>query len=213
MRSNHPIPFNLLGKLTGALNFFQAREYFSLTTLSDFRTLSQYLSYCKINQLQNAASSRRLPQSWASSLPCRCCKTDYWDENLNFSDVELPSNRKFGFFFAFIFTAAAVYGYAAALDIALFICGPLGALFFLVAITRDRLLLPLNRLWMQFGLFLGSIISPLVLGLIFFGIFTPLAIVFRVSGRDELRLRYSIQRSYWVDRELDDRSDHFRQQF
>ena len=68
----------------------------------------------------------------------------------------------------------------------------LGGFVFLVAITRD-MLLPLNRLRMQFGLFLGSIISPLALGLVFFSIFTPLAVFFRVSGRDELRLRYSIQ--------------------
>jgi hypothetical protein len=67
---------------------------------------------------------------------------------------------------------------------------------------------------MSFGLMLGKISSPIVLGFIFFGIFTPVGIFMRILGRDELRLKMKSQKSYWKMREADPfNSDTFKNQF
>ena len=132
---------------------------------------------------------------------------------MDFSEVELPSNRKFGFFFTFVFmTAAAYFCYSANVSWAyVFIAAAL--LFLLVTLIKSDALLPLNKLWMRFGLLLGMIVSPIVLGLIFFGLFTPIAMLMRLSGRDELRLKCSQKASHWISREESIKSESFKHQF
>lgn len=109
---------------------------------------------------------------------------------MNFDDVTLPFNRKFGFFFSVIFLAACVYFYIADVFSAVYVFAFLSACFFFMTTFKSDALLPLNKAWMRFGLLLGMIVSPIVLGLIFFGLFTPLAFFMRISGRDELRLKF-----------------------
>ena len=66
---------------------------------------------------------------------------------------------------------------------------------------------------MRFGLLLGMIVSPIVLGILFFGAFTTMAAVMRLSGRDELRLKFTKKVSYWVSRNEPVKPDSFKQQF
>ena len=70
----------------------------------------------------------------------------------------------------------------------------------LVTLTAPRLLAPFNLAWFKLGLLMGMVVSPIVLGIIFFVILTPVAIVSRLFGRDELRLKRNAMQSYWVDR-------------
>jgi hypothetical protein len=63
----------------------------------------------------------------------------------------------------------------------------------------DRLL-PLNNLWFGLGILLGKIISPIVLGIMFFILITPVALVARAFGRDELKLNKRITKTYWTNR-------------
>ena len=132
---------------------------------------------------------------------------------MNFLEVELPSNRKFGFFFTSVFALAAIYfNYMANLTWTyLFIAAALA--FLLVTLIKSDALLPLNKLWMRFGLLLGKIASPIVLGVIFFGLFTPLAMLMRISGRDELRLKFGQKASHWIARGEQIKSDSFKHQF
>ena len=78
---------------------------------------------------------------------------------------------------------------------------------------KADLLHPLNKLWMRFGLLLGMIVSPIVLGAIFFLLFTPIAVLMRLFGRDELRLRFKKQSSHWIKREKETQSQSFKNQF
>jgi hypothetical protein len=73
--------------------------------------------------------------------------------------------------------------------------------------------LPLNKLWMRFGLLLAMIVSPIVLSTIFFGLFTPIALVMRLSRRDELRLKFYKKQSYWIVRREPIKSESFKHQF
>ena len=132
---------------------------------------------------------------------------------MNFSDVKLPSNKKFGFFFTFVFILIATYFYNSANFLWAYLFGVTSLIFLFFAVFKDNILLPLNRLWMRFGLLLGMIVSPIVLGIIFFGLFTPIAFFMRLSGRDELRLKLSKKASHWITRSEPIKSKSFKQQF
>ena len=132
---------------------------------------------------------------------------------MKFSNIELPSNKKFGFFFTFVFAILAFYFlfidsilWAQALAI-------LAVLFLLITVIIPQVLLPLNKLWMRLGLLLGMIVSPIVLGIIFFGLVTPYGVVMRMFGRDELRLKFTKKSSHWISRSESIKSDSFKNQF
>ena len=132
---------------------------------------------------------------------------------MKFSDIELPSNRKFGFFFTFVCALAATYFYYSANVIWTYVFIAAALAFLLVTLIKSDALLPLNKLWMRFGLLIGMVVSPIVLGVIFFGLFTPIAMLMRLSGRDELRLKYSQKASHWISRGEQIKSQSFKQQF
>lgn len=132
---------------------------------------------------------------------------------MKFSEVQLPSNRKFGFFFSFVFAVAAAYFYYAENLVSSYALVAAAFVFLIVTLVKSAALLPLNKLWMQFGLLLGMIVSPIVLGIIFFGMFTPIAMLMRLSGRDELRLKYTKKASYWILRNEPIKSVSFKHQF
>jgi hypothetical protein len=77
------------------------------------------------------------------------------------------------------------------------IMASLALTFFLISLIKPDILLPLNKIWMRFGFLLGSIISPIVLGVLFFLMFTPIAVIMRLFSRDELILKKKDVKSYW----------------
>ena len=132
---------------------------------------------------------------------------------INFSEVELPSSKKFGFFFTLVFALVAVYFY---LNDSLtwgYYFSTAAVIFSIVTIVKADFLLPLNKLWMRFGILIGMIVSPIVLGVIFFGLFTPIAFLMRISGRDELRLKFKIKPSHYITRIEPIQADSFKNQF
>ena len=116
------------------------------------------------------------------------------------NNLELPSNKKFGFFFSILFLIISFYLYFTGFYYLSYFLVTLSILLFLITIINDNLLLRLNKLWMMFGLFLGKIISPLVIGFIFFGLFFPIALFGKLIKRDELKLKKNLKSS-WIDRE------------
>ena len=109
---------------------------------------------------------------------------------MKFSEIKLPSNRKFGLFFTAIFLLASFYSYYVGSEIMVYLFSTICGIFLIITIINADILLPLNKLWMKFGILLGMIVNPIIMGIIFFGIFTPIAIVMRLFGRDELRLSF-----------------------
>lgn len=122
---------------------------------------------------------------------------------MNLEHIELPSNRRFGLFITFVFLLAGVFFYRKSFPIFSFLSFAIGILFLVFALMNSDLLQPLNRLWIRFGLAMGMIVSPIVLGVFFFGIFTPIAIYMRLIGRDELRLKLKHRASYWKEKNGD----------
>jgi len=71
-------------------------------------------------------------------------------------------------------------------------------IFLILGLSNSKLLTPLNNLWFKFGIFLGKIISPLVMSIIFFFVVTPIAILMRIFKKDLLNLKYNDNHSYWI---------------
>tara|TARA_B100000963_G_scaffold360726_1_gene392754 strand:- start:3527 stop:3925 length:399 start_codon:yes stop_codon:yes gene_type:complete len=132
---------------------------------------------------------------------------------MKFTKVELPSNKKFGFFFTLVFTFASVYFFFKDSSIWAYTFTLTSVILLLITIIKAEALLPLNKIWLRFGLLLGMIVSPIVLGIIFFGLFTPIAFLMRIIGRDELRLKFKDKTSHWISRNDLIQSDSFKQQF
>ena len=132
---------------------------------------------------------------------------------MKLSEIELPSNRKFGLFFTFVFAVVAAYFYYSANVRWTYVFIAAASIFLLVTLIKSDALLTLNKLWMRFGLLLGMIVSPIVLGIIFFALFTPIAILMRLSGRDELRLKFRSKVSHWITRNEQIKSESFKHQF
>lgn len=115
-------------------------------------------------------------------------------------EVEGSSDRSFGLVFAGFFAFVDVYqGWRGAgwWPVAL----ALAAVFLTLALTRPALLAPLNRWWTRLGLLLGAIVAPVVMGIIYFGLITPMAVLARLLGKDFLRLKADpAARTYWLPR-------------
>ena len=132
---------------------------------------------------------------------------------MKYSKIELPSNRKFGFFFTFVFFIVASYFFLKNSILISYIFFALAAVLSLITFVNEHALLPLNKLWMKFGQLIGIIVSPIVLGIIFFGIFTPYSLLMRLFGRDELQLKFGKRESYWKLRNQSIPITNFRKQF
>ena len=130
------------------------------------------------------------------------------------TSVPLPSNRKFGYLFTAVFALAGAYaawkGHAES-SIALLV---VACTFAGLAVAAPAWLGPLNRLWFNVGIALGRVVSPIILGLIFFGVLTPVSILTRLFGRDALHLRKRLVASYWIERSpRGPAPDSFKNQF
>ena len=112
----------------------------------------------------------------------------------------LPSNRKFGLFFTFVFAILAFWFYwrydSAVTPLFVAISG----CFALTTALAPILLKPFNNIWFLFGNLLGKITHPLVLGILFFIIITPISLISRLFGRDELKLKKRFIQSFWSER-------------
>lgn len=112
----------------------------------------------------------------------------------------MPTNKSFGLFFSALCFCISSYYYWKANAIASLTLLIMGLFFFISATLFPRLLGVLNKLWFRIGLMLGSIVSPVILSAIFFILFTPLALFFRLTGRDALLIKRREIASYWISR-------------
>lgn len=132
------------------------------------------------------------------------------------SKVPLPTNKRFGLFLTLVLSVVSTYYYFMYPEkIELVLALSLGAIVTaLISLFKSGLFSPLNKGWFFLGQLLGSIVSPIILGIIFFIIITPTAVIGRILGRDELRLKRKNVASYWIDRKSIERtSESFNNQF
>ena len=73
-------------------------------------------------------------------------------------------------------------------------------IFLILGLINSKVLTPLNKLWFKFGLLLGKVVSPLIMGIIFFFVVTPTAFIMRIIGKDLLNLKFNNKKTYWIEK-------------
>ena len=113
--------------------------------------------------------------------------------------IKLPTNRNFGMVFSIVFLLISLWPLLSQNEIRIWSL-IISVIFFILGIFNSKLLLPLNKIWFKFGLFLGKIVSPLIMGIIFFLVVTPIGFTMRLLGKDVLNLKYNKNKSYWIEK-------------
>ena len=114
-------------------------------------------------------------------------------------NTKLPTNKNFGIVFFVVFLIIAFFPLIN--DGSLRIWSLIvSTIFLFLGLTNSKILTPLNKLWYKFGLVLGQLVSPLIMGLIFFFVVTPIGLIMRTLGKDLLNLKYNNQKSYWIEK-------------
>ena len=114
-------------------------------------------------------------------------------------EIKISSNRSFGIVFFIVFLLIALYPLLKDNDLRIWSL-VISFVFLFLGLINSKILTPLNRLWFKFGLLLGKFISPLIMGIIFFIVVTPIGIIMRLLKKDLLNLKYNKKETYWIDK-------------
>tara|TARA_B100000902_G_scaffold368125_1_gene391266 strand:- start:1379 stop:1762 length:384 start_codon:yes stop_codon:yes gene_type:complete len=114
-------------------------------------------------------------------------------------DIKVGSNRSFGIVFFVVFLLISLYPLINSENVRLWSLA-VSCIFLILGILNSNLLSPLNKIWFKFGILLGRIISPIVMGIIFFLVVTPIAFMMKLLGKDLLNLKYNDNQSYWIEK-------------
>ena len=115
------------------------------------------------------------------------------------SNIKIGTNRSFGIVFFLFFLMVSVFPLFK--DENVRIWSLIIAIFFLIlGLMNSKILTPLNKAWFKFGILLGRIVSPIVMGIVFFGIVTLISLIMRVLGKNLLNLKKDNKKTYWIER-------------
>ncbi len=114
-------------------------------------------------------------------------------------EIKIGSNRSFGVVFFVVFLLIALYPIINNGEIRIWSLIT-SIIFLILGLLNSKFLNPLNKLWFKFGIVLGKIISPLIMGIIFFLVVTPTGLIMRLLRKDILSLKYNQNSSYWIEK-------------
>ena len=121
------------------------------------------------------------------------------DSKFNYN-IKISSNRSFGIVFFAVFLFIALYPITYSEDIRIWSL-IISFIFIILGLLNSKILTPLNKSWFIFGVILGKIISPIIMGIIFFLVVTPIGLIMKVLGKDLLRLKYNKKdNTYWIEK-------------
>ena len=109
------------------------------------------------------------------------------------------TNRSFGLVFFVVFFIIGLYPIFYSEDVRVWSL-IISFIFLILGFVNSKILTPFNNLWFKFGIILGKFISPLVMGIIFFLVVTPIGLLMRIIGKDVLNLNFNKNKSYWIER-------------
>ena len=124
--------------------------------------------------------------------------------------IKLPSNRNFGIIFSIVFLIISLWPLLSQNEIRIWSL-VISVIFFSLGIINSKLLLPLNKIWFKFGIFLGNFIAPIVMGIIYFMVVTPTGLIMKMLGKDLLNLKKNNKNSYWIEK--DNSNNNLKNQF
>ena len=114
-------------------------------------------------------------------------------------DVKIGSNRSFGIVFFVVFLIIAIYPLINSGELRLWSL-IISIIFLVLGLVNSKILNPLNKFWFKLGIFIGKIISPFVMGVIFFLVVTPIGLLMRLLNKDLLYLKFNNSHSYWIEK-------------
>ena len=114
-------------------------------------------------------------------------------------DKNRSSNKSFGIVFFLVFFLIGMYPLLNSNDVR-FWSLLISSIFLILGLMNSKILTPLNRLWFKFGIILGKIISPIVMGVIFFLVVTPIGLIMRILKKDILNLKFNELDTYWIEK-------------
>jgi len=118
---------------------------------------------------------------------------------MNYQKIKIGSNKGFGIVFFVVFFLISIWPILN--DEGIRIWSLIISLIFLIlGIKNSNLLTPLNLTWFRFGLFLGKIVSPIVMGLVYFFVVTPTGLIMRLFKKDLIMLKKNNKKTYWIEK-------------
>ncbi len=115
------------------------------------------------------------------------------------SENKQSSNRSFGIVFFLFFLIIGIFPLFSSQDARIWSL-VISLIFLILGLNDSKILTPLNVLWLKFGITLGKIISPIIMGVIFFFVVTPIGLIMKMLRKDLINLKYNKNKSYWIEK-------------
>jgi len=117
------------------------------------------------------------------------------------TNLKISSNKSFGIVFSIFFIIVFFFPFFKDESLNTWALIP-SVIFLVLGLKNSKILTPLNIFWIKLGILIGKFVSPIIMGLVFFLVVTPIGLIFRSAGKDFLRLKKnSTKNTYWIDKE------------
>ena len=111
-------------------------------------------------------------------------------------NIKFENNKSFGILFFIVFILVSLWPLKNGQDLRVWSL-IISITFLFLGLLNSQILTPLKFVWIKFGYFLGNIISPIVMGVIYFFVLTPTGLIMRLLGKDILKLNKNKLNTYW----------------
>jgi hypothetical protein len=114
-------------------------------------------------------------------------------------NIKISSNRSFGLVFFVFFLIISFFPLFKDGNIRIWAIIP-AIIFLILGLLNSSILNPLNKIWFKLGILLGSVVSPIVMGIVFFAVVTPTSLLMKILGKNLLSLKKDNKKSYWIEK-------------
>ena len=118
---------------------------------------------------------------------------------MNNNRIKISSNRSFGIVFFIFFLIISIIPLFKNGDIRIWSIA-FSMVFLILGLLNSKILTPLNKLWFKLGIILGNFISPIVMGIVFFIVVTPISLIIKIIGKDILSIKKNKSKTYWIEK-------------
>ena len=114
-------------------------------------------------------------------------------------NIKIGTNKSFGIVFFLFFLIVSIFPLFKDGNIKIWSI-VIAIIFLILALLNSKILTPLNKIWFKFGILLGSFVSPIVMGMVFFVFVTPTSLIMSVLGKNLLNLKKGNKKTYWIEK-------------
>ena len=112
--------------------------------------------------------------------------------------IKINSNKSFGIVFFIVFFIVSVFPLLHEGNVRIWSI-IIAIIFLVLVLLNSKILTPLNRIWFRFGILLGSLVSPIVMSIVFFAVVTPISFMMKLFNKNLLTLKKDNKSSYWIN--------------